>query len=214
MDALHTQRAQEFGPGSCHSASHARFILQQRGDATAAIALARQAVQGSCNQPVAHEVLGLAHYVIWADATGAAREEALHQARVFLPAGPRLLYQLAASERTLVAIQQLKATGESLDLRDNQRFTALAYAIQESDLDTARRLLRLGARPDATIGPDDMPVALLPVINGDIAAIRLMQQFRVDYTELRHRGTTAVEYAKRIGDRRLLEAITRQSSTL
>jgi tetratricopeptide (TPR) repeat protein len=214
MEALHKQRTQEFGPGSCHSASYARFLLQQRGDTTAAIALARQAVQGSCNFAFAHEVLGLAYYVIWADANGAARDEALHQARVFLPAGPRLLYQLAASERTVVAIRQIKATGESLDLRDNRRLTALAYAIQDQDLETARRLLRLGARPDAAIGPDDMPVALLPVISGDIAAVRLMQQFRVDYTKLRHHGTTAVEYAKRIGDRRLLEAIAPRSGTL
>jgi tetratricopeptide (TPR) repeat protein len=214
MEALHKQRAQEFGPGSCHSASYARFMLQQRGDAAAAITLARQAVEGSCSRPFAREALGLAHYVAWAGATGTARDEALHQARVFLPAGPRLLYQLAASERTVVALRQLKAAGESLDLRDNYRFTALAYALQEQDLDTARRLLRLGARPDAAIGPDDMPVALLPVISGDIAAIRLMQQFRVDYAKLRHQGATAVDHAKRIGDRRLLEALTPQSGAL
>ena len=214
MEALQKQRADEFGPGSCYSADYARFMLQQRGDAAAAIALARQAVEGRCGDPAAREVLGLAHYVAWSGAAGPQRDESLHQARVFLPGGPRVLYQLATSERTVAAVQQLKATGEAIDQLDNRKFNALAYALERRDLEAARRLLRLGARPDTLVGEADMPVALLPVISADLDAVRLMRQFRVDYSKLRFQGSTAIDHAKRIGDRRLLEALGRETGAL
>jgi len=169
--------------------------------------LARQAVDGQCSAEVAREVLGLAHYVAWASATGAERNESLNQARVFLPAGPTLLDQLATSERTVGAAKQLLAAGESIGQRDNFKLDALAYVLQYKDLSAARRLLRLGARPDATVGDGDMPVALLPVISRDMEGIHLMQQFGVDYSKLRYQGATAIDHAKRIGDHQLADVL-------
>ena len=54
---------------------------------------------------------------------------------------------------------------------DNQKLNALAYALREKDLPAATRLMKFGARPDRLIGPMDMPIALVPVIESDIAAI-------------------------------------------
>jgi tetratricopeptide (TPR) repeat protein len=207
MEALHKQRVQEFGPARCYGADYARFMLHQRGDAAAAITIARQGIDAGCKAQTTRDVLGLAHYAAWAATSDPSRNEMLHQARVYFPPSARLLYHLATNDRTLPAARQLIAAGESIGQQDNQKLNALAYALQERDLATARRLLRLGARPDAPIGETSMPVALLPVIAADTAGIRLMQQFGVDYSKLRYEGATAIDHAKRTGDRRLLEAL-------
>jgi Tfp pilus assembly protein PilF len=136
MEALLKQRTDESGPGSCNSTEYARFLLRQRGDSTAAIVLARQALDANCGTP-AREVLGLAHYMEWADATGPQRNASLDQARIFLPAGPRLLYLLATSDRTVKAAQMLLAAGESIEQLDNRRFNALAYALEQKDVAAA-----------------------------------------------------------------------------
>jgi Tfp pilus assembly protein PilF len=207
MEALHQQRVQEFGPGHCYGGAYARFVLHHRGDAAAAITLARRSIEAQCSAQSTRDVLGLAHYAAWAATSDPSRSELLHQARVYFPSSARLLYQLATSDRTLPAAKQLIAAGESIGQQDNQKLNALAYALQDRDLAAARRLLRLGARPDALVGDADMPVALLPVIAADTAGIRLMRQFGVDYSKLRYEGATAIDHARRIGDRQLLEAL-------
>ncbi|HEV8688848.1 MAG TPA: hypothetical protein VGQ91_01020 [Ideonella sp.] len=121
---------------------------------------------------------------------------------------------MSTSDRTLVAAKQLTAAGESIDQRDNRRWTALAHALERRDLNAARRLLKLGASPTAPIGPDDMPVAILAVIAEDLAQVKLMQQAGVDYTRLRYRGMTALDHARSTGNRRLLEALGGHSQSL
>jgi hypothetical protein len=149
----------------------------------------------------------LAYYTAWAGSSTPDRQELLHQARVFLPAGPKVLYLLASSDRTVGAAKQLVAGGEAIDQRDNAQINALAYALQAQEHTTARRLLQLGARTDTPVGFDDMPVALIPVLARDLEGVKLMRQSRVDYSKLRYRGATAVDHAKQIGDRQLLEAL-------
>jgi len=214
MEELHKRRAEEFGPGSCYSAEYSRFVLQQRGDSTAAIALARDAVEGKCRDQPARTALGLAYYVAWANATDSQRGEALNQARVFLPAGPRVLYLLAGSERTVGAAKQLVAAGEAIDQKDNYKLNALAYALQDRDYASARRLLQLGSRTDTTITEGEFPVALTPVMSGDIEGVRVMQKSGVDYSKLRYQGRTAIDEARRTGNRRMLEALDPKANSL
>jgi tetratricopeptide (TPR) repeat protein len=214
MEDLHKRRAEEFGPGSCYSADYSRFVLQQRGDSAAAVALARDAVEGQCRDARARTALGLAYYVAWASATDPQRLESLNQARVFLPAGPRVLYLLAGSERTMGAAKQLIAAGEAVDQKDNYKLNALAYALQERDHAAARRLLQLGARVDTTITEGEFPVALTPVMSEDIEGVRMMQKFGVDYSKLRYQGRTAIDEAKRTGNRRMLEALDPKLNSL
>jgi tetratricopeptide (TPR) repeat protein len=214
MEALYKQQVADYGSGSCYSSDYARFLLQVRGDTQGAIDLARRALNQDCEDSPARQVLGLAEYVKWATSTGSERAESLNQARIFLPAGPTPLYLLAASERTSPAIKQLIATGEQIDQRDNERRTALAYAMQNGDLGAARRLLALRARPDTPVGYEDMPVALIPVTAGNIEGIRLMREFGVDYSKLRYRGATAFDFAKQMGNSAMLEALGHASTTL
>jgi len=214
MEALHKRRADEFGAFGCFGADYSQFVLQQRGDATAAIAIARAALDAHCSEAKIRTALGLAYYVASANANGSQRAESLNQARVFLPTGPGVLYLLAGSDQTVGAARQLIASGESIDQRDNDRFNALSYALQNRNYPSARRLLQMGARPDALVSDGDVPVALMPVMSRDIEGIRVMRQAGVDYSKLRYQGSTAIDEAKRTGDRRLLEALDPKAQSL
>jgi ankyrin repeat protein len=207
MEALYKQRVAEFGQGSCYTADYARFLLEVRGDTQAAIDLAKGALHQNCDDSESREILGLAEYVKWAAMTGPLSVESLNQARIFLPAGPKPLYLLAASDRTNPAARKLIAAGEQIDQQDNAKLTALAYALQNQDLGAVRRLLALGARPETPVGGAGVPVALLPVLNADIEGVRLMRQNGVDYSKLRYRGATALEIAKGLGNPALFEAL-------
>ncbi len=214
MEALYKQRIEEFGHNSCSSTDYARFRLNVRGDAQGAIDIARAALNQSCEDSPARQVLGLAEYVKWAESSGPARTEALNQARIYLPAGPMPIYLLAAHERTAAAAKQLIASGEQVDQQDNAGMTALAYALQEEDFGAAKRLLALGAKPDATIGPLGMPVALIPVMDGNADAVRSLQQAGVDYSKLTYRGATAAQLAKASGNKELLDVLAQRGSSL
>jgi tetratricopeptide (TPR) repeat protein len=214
MEALYKQRIAEFGPGSCYTADYARFLLEVRGDTQAAIDLATGALHQNCDDSESREILGLAEYVKWAAATGPLSAEALNQARIFLPAGPKPLYLLTTSDRTTPAAKKLVAGGEQIDQQDNDKLTALAYALQNQNLGAARRLLALGARPDTPVGAARVPVALLPVLSADINGVRLMRQNGVDYSKLRYRGATALEIAKGLGNSALLDALGAKETDL
>ncbi len=214
MESLYKQRIAEYGLSSCFSADYASFLLRQRGDSAGAIELASAGLNLNCNDANSRQVLGLAHYVAWADAKGENRSESLNQARIYLPAGPMPLYLLAASDRTAAAAKKLIATGEPIDQKDNEKNTALAYALRQGDLDAAKRLLQLGARPETLVGYEEIPVALMPVMAGNVQAIRMMQRFGADYSKLRYLGATAVDIARESGNSELLQVLTRKESVL
>jgi Tfp pilus assembly protein PilF len=216
MEALYQQRAAEYGGQGCLGADHARFVLFHRGQVREAIALARTAYSGAdvCGKDQASEVLALAYYTASVDASNPSRGDALNRARAFLPLGPRALYLLASSDRTAKVIPQFVTKDEGIDQVDNRNLNALAHALLNKDVAAARRLLRLGARPERTIGPANIPVALLPVIDPDVAAVRAFQQAGVDYGKLKVEGISAVEIARRSGDKKVIEAIERGTSSL
>ncbi len=207
MEILFKQRIAEFGPGSCYTADYARFLLDVRGNTQAAIDLATGALHQNCDDAESREILGLAQYVKWASTTGPMSADALNQARIFLPAGPRSLYLLATNDRTTPAARKLIAAGEPIDQQDNQQLTALAYALQDQDLGAVRRLLALGARADTPVGATGLPVALLPVLSADAGAVRMLRENGVNYALISFRGSTALEIAKRMGDPAIIDAL-------
>ena len=99
------------------------------------------------------------------------------------------------------------AAGEPIDQQDNEKLTALAYALQNQDLAAARRLLTLGAHPETPVGATGLPVALLPVLSADADAVRMLRQSGVNYSKITFRGATALEIAKRLGDPALIDAL-------
>jgi tetratricopeptide (TPR) repeat protein len=215
MESLLKQRADEYPGSECFSVDYARFIMLQRADAEAALAVLRDSPSPHCDGPTTRLTQGLARYITWSRIPdGPARVEALLQARAFQPVGPDLFYALASSEAGSAVAQQLVATGEKLAVQDNRQMDALAYSLSKSDTRTTRRLLRLGAQPTAEIGPERMPAALIPVLTRDLEGIRTMQRAGVDYTKLRYRGSTAVEHARERGDDKLLHLLDPRSGRL
>jgi hypothetical protein len=185
-----------------------------RGDTQGAIDLATGALHQNCDDTESREILGLAQYVKWGATTGPASAESLNQARIFLPAGPKPLYLLATNDRTVPTARKLIAAGEPIDQQDNEKLTALAYALQNEDLSAAKRLLALGARPEIPVGAAGIPVALLPVLSADINAVRLMRHSGVNYSKLKYRGATAMELAKEIGNPALIDALGAKETDL
>jgi tetratricopeptide (TPR) repeat protein len=216
MEALYKSAAQTFGYSACHSYSlqYARFLLQERGNAQGALEVARKSLEVNCGDQNARELLGLAHYVIWSKSEGAARVEALNQARIYLPPGAKAIYLLAGSEATAKAAAQLVASGENIENKDNDQLNALAHAVQNDDVATARRLLRLGASPATPVGYGEVPVALMPVMSGNLELVKLMRQFGADYAKILYQGATAFDFAKQSGDPELLQAIEPPPRTL
>jgi Tfp pilus assembly protein PilF len=214
MEALYKQRADEYHSNGCYEVAYARFMLQQRGNASRAREMAEDAVQKKCTTDDARQIIGMAQYVEWANASPSDKSDLLNRARIYLPASPSLLYRLASSDRTYDAVKKLIAAGEPIDQVDNNKFNALAYAVANRDYDTARRLLRLRARPEMEVGPAGIPLALIPVMNNDLRGIGLMRQFGVDYTKIKYQGMTAFDHAKQVGDRKLLEALAPKGTAL
>jgi len=214
MEALYQQRISEFGPGACYSADYARFLLYVRGNPQATIDLARRALNQNCDDSEARELLGLAYYTKWASAKGPDKIDALNQARIYCPVNPRSIYLLASTDGTVPAVRQLLASGEKIDQIDNEHYTALAHAVHGNDLAATKQLLQLGADPKIPVGYEEAPVALLPVFEENFEAIRLMRQFGVDYSKLKFKGATALEFAKQTGNSALLKALEQNTKTL
>lgn len=112
------------------------------------------------------------------------------------------------------AVKHLLADGEKIDQKDSEGLTALAHALQNHDPQATKRLLALGADPATPVTYANFPVALVPVMDQDIQEIRILRQSGVDYSKLSYRGMTALEVAKRAGNKALLEALGGDGSTL
>lgn len=111
--------------------------------------------------------------------------------------GPEGLHQ---AESFLASARQINPANPNILLG-----YALAYALQRHELATARRLLKLGARPDLPVGRADMPLALAALVEGDAEAVHLLQHFGADYSKLSYQGVSAREIAKATGHSDLLE---------
>ena len=207
VEAVYEQHVQAYGKADCYSAQFARFLLEKRNDVDKAVVLADAVAAGPCRDPYAQRALGLVWYSAWAASPESNQAGLLNKARLSYPPGPQLLFTLAGSERNLPTLRLLLKHGETIDERDNGQMNALAYALNKHDYAAAKRLLALGARPDATVGADAIPVALFPVFDEDAEGIYLMQKVGVNYSTLTYRGMTAVDLARRNGNMRLLESL-------
>jgi len=216
MDALYRQRLVDYGGTGCGAAAYARFLVIERGDTAAAIATARQALRAQCGDGdlPPRSILGMAYYLAWATSKTQDGDTNLGQAHIYLPVSAGSLYLLAANDRTLPAARALLKQGEAIDQRDNQKLDALAIALSQRDVATARRLLSLGARPDALVSENEIPVAFIPVLTEDTASIKLMQQSGIDYAKLRVGGATAAEQARRSGHAAIADLLDRKAQSL
>lgn len=205
MERLHEQRIQENEVNNCFGAEYALFKLRLRGDYLSAISIAEKSSRLGCK--CCDQVLGLGSYTAWALSNGSDRHELLNRARVHLPPGARVLYELSESEHTLIAVTKLLAIGEHIDQIDNQRMTAFAYAIDNRSYEAVSRLLRLGAKPTAAVGAQGIPAALIPVLSNDYEGIRVLKRLGIDYSKISYQGLSALDLAKRMGDSKIIDAL-------
>ena len=54
----------------------------------------------------------------------------------------------------------------------------------------------------------------MPVLEGNIEGIRMMQHFGADYSTLNHRGSTAFDIARQSGNKAMIEALGRKQTSL
>jgi Tfp pilus assembly protein PilF len=214
MEALHKQRVDDYADEGCFNADYGRFMLLLRGNAQAAITSAKHGLAKGCEVDSAREVLGLAHYVIWGNQQVTGWQSALHQARIYLPLNAKALLLMAASDSTHGALKALLASGEKIDQLDNQSLTALTMAVVERDWKAATVLIKLGAKPNALVGQTQVPVAMIPVLNSDLEGVKFFKRMGVDFSKLRFQGMTALEIARQIGHRAVLEGVQRTAGSM
>ena len=59
-----------------------------------------------------------------------------------------------------------------------------------------------------------MPVALLPITEGNVEAIRALRRAGVDFSKIRYRNGTAIDFARRVGDDAALKALQEKKQDL
>jgi hypothetical protein len=203
-DGLYKRRAEEYGDKhSCFHADYGKFRLTRFGDYEAGIANSKKAIADGCADDEVRNTLGMAYYFAWSKRHGDQKVNALNQARVFLPEGPELFYELARADLTSAIIPDLVKAGTSLTAKDNKKFSALAYALMRSDADAARRLAKLGSKFDDPVGIKEYPVGLIAVMRQDVNCVKMMKELGVDFTQLNFNGTNAIDYARQIRNKEL-----------
>lgn len=207
MDELIQQQIAESPRRPCLKATYAEFKLRRQGDIDNAIALGLRAIQDGCGDGAAREGVGLAYYTDWARKTGPDRLQSIARARQYFPPSANLFYELARSDVTTPVISQLIRTGEELNQTDADRMSALALAARDQDYAAVKRLYKLGANPTLPVGEAGLPVALLPVVLLDYEGIAVFRGLGLDYSKISYRGSTALEYAKRTENVKLIEAL-------
>lgn len=205
-EALHRQHIADYPQFWCHPADYARFLALWRGDTAEAQRQLDAAAQ--CDPEYRRTVGALVTYIAWSQAEAAPGTELLLKARALAPVSPRLMADLAISDRGVAVVRKLVASaGEKVDRTDGQQMNALAYALANGEIAAAERLLKAGARTDALVGQQPVPVALIPVMARQFDAIRLLRRAGVDYGRLRLDGVSVLEHVRRSGDQDLLRAL-------
>lgn len=212
VEALHLQRTSEFDIYACYFNEYAEFRLNLRADYQGAIDLGHKALEGGCTQPAARETLGLAYYLHAAEKKTENSSE-VARAKVYFPEGARLYYRLAKLGNNGLAYELLEGYREKLDVRDQNGFSAIAYSLGERSLPAARRLHAVGASLTQSVGPQDYPLAMLPVFYDYAEGVEFLIERGVDYSTMEYAGVSAIEYALRQQDPHIAQLIRNSRKT-
>jgi len=154
----------------------------------------------------------VAYYYAWSNRTGPQKVAAMAQARVFFPEGPELLYELGRDDRMSKLIPSLLASGSSWHTQDDEDLNALGYALSNENIEAARRLVKLGARFDDPVGPENMPVAFIPFMMGSVEGVRFEIESGVDLNKVSFRGVTLAQFATRVSKPEITELIKKRKA--
>lgn len=201
-EALHVQRLHELDDRACLFTEYAAFLLGERHDYARAIEVGHKALDSGCRTAAARATLGLAYHLGSLD-----KPELAGRARVFLPEGALLYWELAKLPAGEPLLQRARS---SIDMRDANGYTALAYALVNGQIEAAKRLMAQGASPTLEIGAEKVPLILLPVLRGNPEGVRFLIDQGVDYTRVEYLGIPALGYAQQGGDKEIIGLLSGQ----
>ncbi len=207
VDSLYRKRSDEYKRRYCFANDYAEFRLRWFGDADTAIAQAQKALDSPCrDKDTSRAILGAANYFNWRATRDTAPERAKiyrNKARLFFAEGPALLYWLAQSDQMVSVIGALAEDNVSVDATDNEGRTALAYALQNADQRAAERLIEVGANINYRIGEDRLPLLFIPVVNNDVALVKLLLDRDADPGITVYGSVSLLQFAEQIGHSRI-----------
>lgn len=212
-DELYKKRADEYPNQPCFHTDHAAFRIAKYADYQGAIAASRRAIDASCDSAESRQVMGIANYLAWINTSGEQGNTYLAQAQVFFPESPRLVYQLSKHDSTSKVLNELKKQFVSVDTKDNDNLNALAFALMENNIASARRLLKLGAQPTESVSDQEYPVAMIPIFYQHKEGVQLMLESGVNLSAMKYRGISALGYAERLENPEILQLIKSKFKT-
>lgn len=200
-DKLHLKRTGEYTTEACFPYYYAEFRQLHFDSVDTVLKYAKSALEKECQYgDKVRMVIGAAYYTKWARSRGQAKAQAyLGQAQLFFPEGPNLIYWLGKSEYTLEAIQALLDDGTSIDVKDNNGMTGLAYSIKEDDIEAASRIVAMGGDTNSVIGNNDVPLLALAILSENTAAVKLLVENGADARAHIYDGVTLIELAEGMG---------------
>jgi tetratricopeptide (TPR) repeat protein len=212
-DELYIKRANEHPNSPCFHTDHAAFRITKYNDYQGAISASRKAIDAGCESSESRQVMGVANYLAWINTSSEQRSAYLSQAQIFFPESPTLVYQLSRHENTSKIITELKQLFINIDTKDNNNLNALAYALMNNDIESARRLIRLGAQPTELVSDQEYPVAMIPLFYQHKEGVRLMLESGVNLSNMKYRGISALGYAEQLQNPEILQLIRSKFKT-
>jgi tetratricopeptide (TPR) repeat protein len=148
MERLYNARIDKFPKNNCYKAHYANYLINNLKELDKAELMATDARNTGCpDRSFTTPILAKVLYYRWSllDPTSKEGLIAFSRAKAISPVDPHLLYNLATSEKLVKVIKALTAIGKNIDMVNDRGMTALTYAIQNNDVNTAKNLLAIGA---------------------------------------------------------------------
>lgn len=212
-EQLYVKRADEFTNIPCLRSEYAAFKIYNYLDYDGALAESRKAMTNGCNTDQSRQIMGLANYVGWMKATEDQRVAYFAQAQLLFPISPKLLYTLAGDEKTAGVLGELEKQTISIDIRDSNNLNALSYALMENNVDTARRLIKHGAKLTEIVGEQNYPIAMTPIFYQHIEGVQLMLDQGISLSAVKFRGESAIDYAEKSQNTEIIRLVKSKIKT-
>jgi Fe2+ transport system protein FeoA len=200
-DELHLKRTTEYRNEACFPYYYAKFRQRHFDDDDIVLEYARKALDAGCQYKASvRKVIGTAYYSKWNEAsTPEDMQSYLAQAQSFFAEGPELIHWLSQSEKTVGLIKKLAKDGVSIDVTDNDGFTALAYAVRGKDPEAVKRLIAMGANPNATIKKKKIPLLAVAVIIESKELVGYLIASGADVNAQVSEGVSLLDFANGMG---------------
>jgi len=211
-DELYTKREQEYAIYPCFYNEHAEFAINYLANSERAVEYAKKAIDKGCDSAPAKKILGIAYYLQWQKSNDKSSVDNLGLARTFFPEGSELYSTLAKNDNTYKVLKAL-LVNHQIDTKDSKELTALSIALIAEDIDSAKRLIKAGAKLTTLVTSENYPVAFIPVFYQSTKGVELITNSGLDLENLKYKGLTIFDYAKRLPSREIVDILEKRLKT-